>query len=74
MDAPNQIIDVDNSNFESEIIASKLPVLVDFWGPMCGPCKTLEPFLVQLASQHSHRIPSSGGNGSVITSGENRER
>jgi len=56
MDTPGQVIDVDNGNFETEIISSNLPVLVDFWGPMCGPCKTLEPLLAQLAKQHSQTL------------------
>ncbi len=43
------IIELNETNFESEVLDSKLPVLVDFWGEYCGPCKKIAPLLDQLA-------------------------
>ena len=40
-----------DANFQSEVINSALPVLVDFWAEWCGPCKMLGPVLDQVASE-----------------------
>lgn len=42
-------IELNSENFQSEVIESALPVLVDFWGEHCGPCKQLAPVLDQLS-------------------------
>jgi thioredoxin 1 len=45
----SNVIEVNDSNFEAEVINSSVPVLVDFWAGYCGPCRSLMPVLVALA-------------------------
>lgn len=46
------IIAVDEANFEEEVVASELPVLIDFWAPWCAPCRALLPTIEALAPMY----------------------
>ena len=45
------IIQLTDSNFESEVIKSDQPVLVDFWAVWCGPCKMVEPEIEKISQE-----------------------
>ncbi len=44
------------ADFEREVEASDVPVIVDVWGPKCGPCKKLEPVLIEVATKHAGKV------------------
>ncbi|MEO0081264.1 MAG: thioredoxin [candidate division WOR-3 bacterium] len=47
---------VSDANFESEVLKSEIPVLVDFWAPWCGPCRMIAPIVEKLADRYAGRM------------------
>ncbi len=52
----NAISAVTDSTFESDVVESGTPVLVDFWAQWCGPCKAIAPILEDIASKYDGKI------------------
>jgi thioredoxin 1 len=48
--------EVTDETFDDEVLASPLPVIVDFWAPWCRPCDAIEPHLSAIAAEHDGRV------------------
>lgn len=50
------VISINDSNFESEVVNSSLPVVVDFWATWCGPCRKLSPVIDEIAQTYVGKV------------------
>jgi thioredoxin 1 len=54
--ASQNLLDVTDANFESDVLKSSLPVLIDFWAVWCAPCRAIAPHVDALAAQYEGKI------------------
>ena len=51
-----QIVHVTDDSFESDVLKSSQPVLIDYWAEWCGPCKMIAPVLDEIAQEYAGKI------------------
>ena len=57
--------EISDGSFETEVLGSQVPVLVDFWAPWCAPCRMIAPVLEEIAQEYEGRVKMNTDNNST---------
>ena len=50
------VLEIDDSNFDAEVLQADKPVMVDFWAPWCGPCRAIAPVIEELVGTYGDKV------------------
>jgi len=50
------VVDISKDNFESEVLKSKVPVVIDLWAEWCGPCRMYSPIIEQVSEEYDKKV------------------
>jgi thioredoxin 1 len=54
--ASAEVVEINDGNFDTEVLSAGLPVVVDFWAPWCGPCRMMAPVMEEAAGQYQGKF------------------
>ncbi len=52
----DNVVEFTDDNFDTEVLKSEVPVLVDFWAEWCGPCKMISPIVEEIAGDYNGKV------------------